>query len=296
MRISAVVGVKDEVALIVASVAALRRAGVTSVWVMDDASTDGTAEAIAAMARDGIVRLVPPQDDQMRLLDMDGPLFGPILAQDRPDWLMFCDADEIVLPRDGRISGTAGLEAADVIRIPRYNVAPLPEWASAPPDWLDDATLRDLPLITRRSTLDWPAMAADADLRWITTDLPDKLLVRPEAIAGYSVGAHNVRPLSRGGPPVRTLRKTRATDLLIAHLPFTSYPRFARKVANIAAAAEGMEIPPLSTRKGWHWWRWIYQHRRGLLAAEFAHQALDARTRAAWQAQGALATVARLLD
>lgn len=287
MRISAVVGCKDEVTLLEPAVAALLRAGVATVSIFDDGSTDGSQELIARLTRDPRIHHAPPPTDLAAMLRFDGPLFGPILQRDAPDWVLFCDADEIWLPQSGDMRHTAGLHSHDVIAVERYNVA-VQGGALPPGALLDGAFLRGMNLITERRKLTREVLQADAQARWILHRIYPKLMVRPAAVERYLLGADNV--LGRDGQPPKLLK---AKDMVIAHLPFTDYPRFERKVRNIATVFERYDAEHSGTL-AWHWRHWLALYRAGGLEEEFHRQILDADSRAAMRARGGLISAAEL--
>lgn len=279
MRIAAVVGVMDEAGLIGPAVAALRRAGVGRITVLDDGSTDGTRERVAAMAAaDPAVTLADPVWDDGPPFRLDGPVFGPLLRDSAPDWLIFTDADEFWLAALGRIDRTPGLDQADVVRVERYNALPVDEAG------LDDpARLQALELILDRRKMDPDRMATMPDRPWIMGRLAPKLMIRPGRVAGFSMAAHAANP----APGTAPLRELRPEGLLIAHLPFTSLDRFARKIANVERMVLALpEAPPAG--KAWHWAHWLDLARRGELAAEFDRQHLTPERRAALRAAGGL--------
>ena len=296
-RISAILGTRDEAELLDPAVTALLRAGVSTVSIMDDGSTDGTAELVRRWERErpGVFAAASPRSlgaglSLQGLLAFDGPLIGPVIRRDAPDWVMFCDSDEMLLCRGGPAALAAELAAQDVLEIPRYNAVP-------GPGGIDPATLADpeallgLPLVVRGQTLDRDRLAADPGARWILHRLPAKLLLRVAAASGFGNSAHNVRPApERAGQP---LRRVRSRVLAMLHLPFTDYPRFRRKVRNIEDFLDRFgDLPPAW---GWHWRHWLELDRAGRLAEEFARQCLDAEARAELEAAGVLAPAAAVL-
>jgi glycosyltransferase involved in cell wall biosynthesis len=287
MRISALLGTRDEAELLGPAVAALLRAGVASVTIIDDRSTDGTAAAIAGLTRDQRVFAQPAPTSFAGLHDFDGPLFGPVLRRDSPDWVVFLDSDEFLLAGDPATLA-AELAGHDVLEIARLNAAPGPEGID--PDRLDsDAGLRALPLIAARERLDRATLAADPARRWILHDIVPKLMVRPDAATGFAASAHRIAP--RAG---QSLRHGRARGCLIAHLPFTDYPRFARKVRNIADVFDRFDAEYPGDR-AWHWRHWVALARAGRLREEFDRQVFDAAALAALRAAGGIATATELL-
>jgi hypothetical protein len=279
MRIAAVVGVMEEAGLIGPALAALRRAGVGRIAVLDDGSTDGTRERVAAVAAaDPAITLAAPIWDDGPPFRLDGPVFGPLLRESAPDWLIITDADEFWLAAGGRIDRTPGLDQADVVRVERYNALPVDEAG------LDDpATLLALNLILDRRKLDPDRMAAMPDRPWIMGRLAPKLMIRPGRVAGFSMAAHAAEPAPGAAP----LRELSPEGLLIAHLPFTDMGRFARKIANVDRMLQALpEAPPLG--KAWHWAHWLDLARRGELTAEFERQRLTPERQAALRASGGL--------
>lgn len=287
MRISAILGTRDEAELLGPAVAALLRAGVSTVTIIDDGSTDATPTVIARLTRDPRVFALPPPESLAGLQDFAGPVFGPVIARDAPDWVMLTDSDEFLLARGDPAALAAELAAHDVLEIARYNVAPGPGGID-PAGLDDDARLRTLPLVTARTTLDRASLAADPARRWITHRIVPKLMVRPAVAAGFAASAHRIAPR-----PGQSLRHGRARELLVAHLPFTDFPRFARKVANIADifARFPDDYPG---ERAWHWKHWVELARAGRLAEEFARQTFDAAALATLRAEGGLASAAEL--
>jgi glycosyltransferase involved in cell wall biosynthesis len=287
MRIAAILGTRDEAELLGPAVAALLRAGVATVTIIDDRSTDGTAVRIAELTRDPRVFTQPAPTTFAGLHDFDGPLFGPVLRRDAPDWVVFLDSDEFLLAGDPATLA-AELAGHDVLEIARYNAAPGPGGIDAG-TLASDAGLRALPLIAARERLDRATLAADPARRWILHDIVPKLMVRPDAATGFAASAHRIA--ARDG---RTLRHARARGYLIAHLPFTDHPRFARKVRNIADVFDRFDAEYPGDR-AWHWRHWVELARAGRLREEFDRQIFDAEALAALQAAGGIATADRLL-
>jgi hypothetical protein len=78
-----------------------------------------------------------------------------------------------------------------------------------------------------------------------------KVMARPRAIAGLAPGSHDVRKQSAD----QSIRRFAAADLLIAHVPFSTAERFARKLYNIRT--ELAQNPACYYDDlAWHWKRW----------------------------------------
>lgn len=288
MRVSAILGTRDEAELLGPAVAALLRAGVATVTIMDDGSADGTAALIAELTGNPRVFTLPPPRDFAGLHDFAGPLFGPVIRRDSPDWVMLVDSDEFLLAGPDPAVLAAELAGHDVLEIARLNAAPGPGGIDLAA-LATDAGLHGLPLITARERLDRATLAADPTRRWILHDIVPKLMVRPDAATGFAASAHRIA--ARDG---RSLRCGRARGLMIAHLPFTDYPRFARKVRNIADVFDRFDAEYPGDR-AWHWRHWVALARAGRLREEFDRQTFDAEALAALRAQGGIAEAATLL-
>lgn len=266
MKIAACLGVKDEIELICPVIAHLRRIGVDHVFASDAGSTDGTETVLAELARAGGLDHLPFDDRTLSAADEDA-LTEDIMARARAmgaDWLMFVDADEFPLPRGGRLADVPALSRADAVLVPRYNVVvrasgpaiPLPDPMVTPGDILLHTPDEDRRAAAAR-------VRADPEAAWILTVQAPKIMVRPDRVKTMLEGLHGVA-MEDG------LRRESARGLFIAHLPFTSPDRFARKVANIRAAVTASGAT-WSAESAWHWRRWLDNvDSRGGIAGELA--------------------------
>lgn len=289
MKISAVVGVMEEAALIGPCIAALRRAGVASIDVLDDGSADGTREIVAQMEAAGAARLLPVLPSYERLMAMDGPLFAPILAREAPDFVLFTDADELWLTAAEGLAGSATLTGADIVSVARLNVAPGLDGIDAA-GLTDPEHLARLDLIARRRHLTAADLQDDPSLRWIEHQLPSKVIARPDKVSALSTGGH--RGIARDGVEPRIAS---AQDMVIAHLPFTTWPRFARKIANAEAMLAEIDVTSLG-QTGWHWRRWVTMKQEGRLEEEFARQCYTPEDLATLRQEGAVIRAGEMLE
>ncbi len=265
MKIAACLGVKDEIELIRPVIAHLRRIGVDHIFASDAGSTDGTESVLAELARNGGLDHLPFDDRTLTAADEDA-LTEDIMARARAigaDWLMFVDADEFPLPRGGRLDLLPGLEHADVLVVPRYNVvvrASGAAFALNDPFTAPEAILVHLPAENRHAVT--ARLRADPEAAWIMGLPAPKVMVRPDRVHTTAEGHHNA-----GGDDLRTATPQ---GFFIAHLPFTTTTRFARKIDNIrrSIAATGTDWPQDSA---WHWRRWLDNvDNRGGIAGEMA--------------------------
>lgn len=292
MKIAAVLGAKDEIELIRPAIAHLRAIGVHHVIAVDGGSTDGTAEVLAREAEGHGFELMPSADIGYDGAEAEMRSAGRALDRARragADWVLFCDADEFWLPATGRLEDTAALAGPAALRVARFNVPLLPEGPAIAfpigPGGYPDLLLY-APDEPRKATM--ARVRQDAGMPWIAAIPVEKVMVRPDAAATTGSGHHS--GLDVEGRPVPTIRPS---DLVIAHVPFTTEARFARKVANIAAvvAASGHRWGPDSA---WHWRRWM-EAGEGGAAAEVARNTITVEALAGLRRSGAVKSAAELL-
>ena len=101
---------------------------------------------------------------------------------------------------------------------------------------------------------------------WIQGVPVPKVMARVKHIAGWTGGMHDAISAD-GVQPVRS----KPSDLIIAHLPFTTFSRFARKVENIRGVFARFDAQFPGTI-GWHWRRWVRLADEGRLREEFEKQ------------------------
>lgn len=245
MKITAVLGVKDEVELIQACISHLKQIGVTQILAYDGGSTDGTREILEC-------HLQPPD---FVVEDFDGARLQDSLIevnrssrawieQSQPDWVLFLDADEFWIPASGRLQDCAVLAEADVLTVPRFNV-PLAQHGPLLPQALVPARHAELELFVRGLRRLRARLQTEQDLAWIRAVPLPKIMARPHSYQTFKQGCHDVIPA-----PGVTQRRAQPGDLLIAHLPFTTASRFARKLRNID------EVYRVQDARAQHWRRW----------------------------------------
>lgn len=285
MKIAAHLGVMDEIELIDAVIDHLVEIGVDHVVAFDMGSTDGTLAALE--------RRVGPAFDLVRLRN-DTPwaqlqaLTVESVCATGADWVLFIDGDEFWLPASGSLRPWLASVAADVISVDRYNVALGPDGLRLPlppgPSRYADTWLHV------RKFDDWRGhMLAHPETPWISGVPVPKVVARVECIGTVQMGGHDVVGASGQMP-----RRVRATEAIVAHVPYTTPARFSRRLANIA---EFLALSPdyLHGTQGWHWRRLGEIARAGGGDAEFARQITTDAQLTALHAAGEVRTAAELL-
>lgn len=290
VRIAGIVGVKDEVELIVPCIERLRAAGVDPIVVLDDHSTDGTAELVDRLARDlgsGLMRY-PREGDPDELFDRNGPLIGPLIERHAPDWILFTDADEFWVAADGDLGTALRSTDVDALTVERYNV-PLMEPPFAPTSGTADGPFLDAPIVVRKEQVTRSRMDEDPRQRWVTAAIRPRVLCRTSRFGGYQLGAHGARGI-HGAP----LTAPTADRIVIVHVPFTTPERFTRKVTN-ARAFLTRWAAQYTGQTAWHWRRWIEAADAGRLDAEFQRELMTASMVRALIDDGTTSTARALL-
>ncbi|HQZ39702.1 MAG TPA: glycosyltransferase family 2 protein [Vicinamibacterales bacterium] len=264
MKIAAVLGVKDEVELIAASIAHLRAIGVDEVVVSDFGSTDGTLDVLSAERRHGDVTVTRVDPDLVCDYATASAHDVAQAHRTRADWVLFLDADEFFIPVTGRLRDCRLLHEADVLTLDRFNVVITASHLLMPVE-LSPASYDSLHLFTRQVPDFRLLMETQPDVSFITVRPGPKVMARREAARAIAPGGHDV--LSPDVP----VRRRQSADLLVAHVPFSTFRRFERKVENIRAE---MVHHPRFFEDGyaWHWRRWAEMTEPGAIEREFARQ------------------------
>lgn len=286
MKIAAHIGVKDEAELIERCIAHLRRIGVSQFLVCEMYSTDGSAE-IVERHRSADFRIFKisnrePAEEWLRRNE-------EAAKRCEADWLIFADPDEFPLPTGGSLPDLLEGCDADLISVPRYNV-PLGPHGPMFPESLAPDRYRDVDLIVKPVPNIRESLRNNPALPWIRAMPAPKIIVRPGCIGHLKDGMHDIVP-----PPGKSLKRSVASDLVIAHLPLTTRERFARKIDNIRevfARHDDYMGPDI----GWHWRRWLELADRGEIGAEFERSVFSGEMLADLRRQGVIRNAAEILD
>jgi hypothetical protein len=266
MRFAAIVGVKDEAEILADCLAHLRAIGVEHIIVHDAGSTDGSERILREHAGPGFE--VVEHSDMDPDVDAWNALHARLARECDADWVLFQDADEFCLPAGGTLHACRSLDDADIVTVPRFNVALGPH---GPRITGGNTPLgaSDMELYVRPPA-DFRARLATGDVpAWIRGVPVPKVMVRPACVGQVKDGDHIVVP-----PPGVAARHAVATDVVSAHLPFSTLPRFARKLANVRRVFD-VHSDYCGPNISWHWRRWLSLQDEAAVAAEFASQVVD---------------------
>ena len=290
MKIVALLGVKDDVELIGASINHLRSIGVDLIIAYDDGSADGTLEVLEALKT----------KDDLWVVNVDRvEPWGQALTETyrlewarktNADWFLFLDADEFWIPASGSLKNCRSLGSADILTVDRFNV-PLTRRRPLAPEEFSPSHYQDLFLCVETIPNFHLYIQQNPEVPWILGQpIAPKVLARADVIATVSPGGHFVDP--SGDRPVR---RTNPPDLLVAHVPFTTFESFERKVTNIGKVIR--EFPHFfAGYVAWHWKRWSSMLETGHLREEFERQVLDEQVLASLLEAGVIRTASAIFD
>jgi glycosyltransferase involved in cell wall biosynthesis len=271
MKIVALLGVKDEVEVIGATINQLRSIGVDLIIAYDDGSTDGTLDVLEALKSKDHVWVVNVERAEPWKEAITETWRLAWARKANADWVLFSDADEFWIPATGSLRDCCSLANTDILTVDRFNV-PLTRRRPLVPDELSPSSYGDLLLCVKTIPDFHLYIEQHPETPWILgASIAPKVLARRDVIGRVGAGGHAVEPIGD-----RPWRRARPADLLIAHLPFTTYERFERKVRNIG---EVIRVCPefFSGYVAWHWRRWASMLKAGRLREEFEHQMFSDR-------------------
>jgi glycosyltransferase involved in cell wall biosynthesis len=251
----------------------------------DMGSTDGTLELLEKhQGEEGFV-LAHNSDEQ----PADRWLQNNVeLAQEaKADWIIFVDADEYWIPASGSLRNHPDLASADVLSVARYNV-PLGPDGPMMPDPIAADRYNELLLITDPIPGFRAHLQANGTTPWIRGVPIPKVMARRARIGGLVDGMHDIFPAGSG-----PLRRSRPRDLVIAHLPFTTRARFARKMRNVRRGI-ALHHDYLGPDIAWHWRRWLEMDEQGRLDEEFDRTVFDTTTIEQLRSERVIRSVAEL--
>jgi glycosyltransferase involved in cell wall biosynthesis len=292
VKIGANLSVKDEVELIEQAIRHLRAIGVDLIIACDLGSSDGTYEIMERYRSDDdfwLFRLTEDGDEY----DANWVRANVALAKSAGmDWVLVLDADEFWIPREGSLKALPFLKEFDVLSVDRFNV-PLGVNGPMMPSQLVPERYEELLVIAK------PVEDPRAHLRrnpgdaWIRMRVGPKVMFRPERIISLAKGGHGVIPCD-----LRPLRRTRPSDLVIIHLPFTTRMRFARKIDNIRRALSLGDNADADfdgfDGLAWHWRRWVVMAQQGRINEEFEASTFSESVMADYRTEGTIRSVAEL--
>jgi hypothetical protein len=266
MRIAANLNVLDEVEFIETCIQHLRSIGVDLIVLTDIGSIDGTADRLEKFAGDPDIRIIRI-DREEDPWGFPARMYKKTIAEFEVDRVLFLDADEFWIPKSGNIKATSSLAEADALTVRRLNVPLVKDRPLLPAD-LSPAGYGDLYVVANpmKNAVRW--FKVEPDLAWIMTEVVPKMIINARTVEGVGTGTHKV--VEKEGS---TTTVVRPDDLIIAHVPFSTADRFARKLDNIERSLTVFGHRLVGS-EAWHWRRWLELAKEGRVEEEFQRQVM----------------------
>ena len=287
MRIAANLNVLDEVEFIERCIKHLRSIGVDLIVLTDIGSLDGTTEIVQQVAGDPDVHLIQMDRDE-NPWGFPERMYERTLAQFEVDRVLFLDADEFWLPRNGNLKETPSIAQNDALSVRRLNVPLIRDRSLLPVD-LSPSNYANLFVVANPIGEAERRFQTDPDLAWIMTQIGPKTIINPRTVQGVGMGTHQVMEKGQVNPTVFW-----ADDVIIAHTPFSSPARFVRKLANIERSMNVFGHRLVGSH-AWHWRRWLRIARDGAVEEEFGRQIMSEERFRAALAEGTIQSVEMVL-
>ena len=257
MRITAAIGVIDEIECLQACVDHHAAIGIECFVITDLGSTDGTKDLLSSLSQRANIRVL---DGCQSLTESEWPQAMQQFAYQcfRPEYIVYIDPDEFWLPASGKLLQHYG--QFDVITPARYNV--IPDSRLAAGDWRMHEPLLDR-IVFRQRLMFSPDQQLDHTTPVIRYAPGPKVMHKavPASIAAGWHGAESELLQKRASP----------NDLIILHFPVSTYERFRRKVANAETYLDENRHR-LGPNEAWHWRIWVRAHRDRRLRESYDSQ------------------------
>ena len=266
MRIAANLNVLDEVEFIETCIQHLRSIGVDLIVLTDIGSIDGTADRLEKFAGDPDIRIIRI-DREEDPWGFPARMYKKTIAEFEVDRVLFLDADEFWIPKSGNIKAISSLAEADALTVRRLNVPLVKDRPPLPAD-LSPAGYGDLYVVANPMKNAVRRFKVEPDLAWIMTEVVPKMIINPRTVEGVVTGTHKV--VEKEGS---TTTVVRPDDLIIAHVPFSTADRFARKLDNIERSLTVFGHRLVGS-EAWHWRRWLELAKEGRIEEEFQRQVM----------------------
>ncbi|MGB5261688.1 MAG: hypothetical protein WBO34_14370 [Gammaproteobacteria bacterium] len=256
MSLGLIINVKDEADLLIRNIDYHTSAGVDCFLLSERGSAATELEKIndfASQRPDVVIfnqNVAEMALDSPEFIRRRKKLFEKYHATFSSSWVAVIDADEFLLPGSSSVLHSDILKTANLISLPRYNVA-LPRAGAdafyeklASPELLLQQEIIVKPMVLSREI-----MLENPGIPWVMHKVGPKVMTSIKSVSDIAPGFHDLVSDS-------AVVRGQAQDLLILHLPFSSYDRFARKVTNMKTQLENIGHT-WAPGEAWHWRRWV---------------------------------------
>jgi Glycosyl transferase family 2 len=246
--------VRDELALIEANIEFHARQGFDHFVVMDNASVDGTREALEKLARTYSLEIVSQSRTNFEQAEWASQL-ATRLREVGLDWGIVVDADEFISSSVGTIKDVLGRTAGPVLA-PRQNIIPSAEALGRPDyDSLADCLYR---VANPIGPFDF-STGLRPDFPVNLRSIPGKALFPLKGLRSLGAGGHTLAHEHR--------ERSKSRQLLIRHFSVRRLDQFNARLDQWEERFR-QEIPPKPISHHLH--RWLRLREQGLLEQEYA--------------------------
>lgn len=264
-RVAMSILVRDEVDIIEQNIRYHASVGVTHFCITDNASVDGTREALAALQAEFSIEII---DEPSHTIDQDlwvTRMAKHIIDSELADWIIHNDADEFWVPENGQslpvaIAGSlqrSELSEHDIGVLCCKRINMLPNKSDTQADNYTfyknvHAVVKDVPL--REGEEQWNHENANTVARLVM----DKVMTRAEGTSEIEYGNHGA---------THALQSVNCSNVTIYHYPVRTYQQFERKVVNYGKSLE--QNTRFSEGSSLHLRYWYRRYNEGKLMQDY---------------------------
>ena len=224
MRIVMTLVVRDEADVLEANLLAHRALGVDAFAVLDNGSTDGTAELLGRWSDAGLARVTrdPDADTDEVFLEWQTRLALQAAEELGADWVINNDGDEFWVPMEGDLKAAFGRVPAQWsgLLAPRLEFVPVPD---GPEPFWERMTLRErgtrvLPKVAHRATGD------------VRVGPGSHHVMSPSLGVAETAGKPSLRGLREKPPQPPLIAPAPLFPISILHLPLRSFDQYRSRL------------------------------------------------------------------